>query len=323
MAGLGHDEKKRDGRCYDGHGETEQAMNDSPRISVIIPTYNRSAVLRHAIASVLAQSFGDFELLVVGDCCTDDSAGIVAGFGDPRIRWFNLPANSGHQSGPNNEGLRQARGELIAYLGHDDLWLPHHLQVLTAAIDSRADVVAGITEIVGPGEQRLDVAPNAAVFRSGIWLPPTGFMHRRLVSERVGGWRDYRELSVDPERVLIDSAIAAGFRLVLLPRLTAVKFPAAWRKNVYRAGSDGEQTRWLARIAAEPDIERREMVRLIHAGKQGQMHRIHPYRQLWRELGRGTLSWIASLIRRSRIRLAGKGARIDAARRRKGLPRRP
>src|ERR1043166_5723000 len=86
-----------------------------PRVSVIIATYNRSAVLRHAIASVRAQTFGDFELLVVGDGCTDDSAAAVAGFADPRIRWFNRAANSGHQSAPNNEGLRQARGELIAY----------------------------------------------------------------------------------------------------------------------------------------------------------------------------------------------------------------
>src|SRR5580693_3421541 len=99
-------------------------MSDSPRVSIIIATYNRSAVLRWAIVSALAQTFADFELLVVGDGCTDDSAAVVAGFPDPRVRWFNLPANSGHQSTPNNEGLRQARGELIAYLGHDDLWLP-------------------------------------------------------------------------------------------------------------------------------------------------------------------------------------------------------
>jgi Glycosyl transferase family 2 len=89
-------------------------MAAAPRVSVIIPTYNRSNVLRHAIASVLRQSFADYELLVVGDGCSDDSAAIVAGFADARIRWINLPVNSGHQSAPNNEGLRQARGELIA-----------------------------------------------------------------------------------------------------------------------------------------------------------------------------------------------------------------
>ena len=294
-----------------------------PRVSVIIATYNRSAALRHAIASVLAQTFTDFELLVVGDGCTDDSATVVASFGDARIRWTNLAANSGHQSAPNNEGLCQARGELIAYLGHDDLWLPHHLEVLTAAIDKGADMASGIAEIVGPDERRLDIAPAAAVFRPGVWLPPTGFMHRRLVTERLGGWRDYRELTVDPERDLVDRALAAGFRLVLLPRLTAVKFPAAWRCNAYGNRPDDEQANWLARIVSDPDIERHEMVRLIHAGKHGQMPRSRPYRQLWRELARETPAWFASYIRRARIRLAGKGAKIEAARRHKGLPPNP
>src|ERR1700741_1065499 len=87
-----------------------QITMTSPRVSVIIATYNRSSVLRYAIASVLEQSMGDFELLVVGDCCTDDSEEVVADIKDPRIRWINLPANSGHQSGPNSRGLQEARG---------------------------------------------------------------------------------------------------------------------------------------------------------------------------------------------------------------------
>lgn len=296
-------------------------MTTTPRVSVIIPTYNRSRVLRHAIASVLAQTFQDFELLVMGDCCTDDSAAVVAGFADPRVRWFNLAANSGHQSTPNNEGLRQAGGELIAYLGHDDLWMRHHLQTLTEAMDAGADIAAGITEVIGPGEVRLDIAPRTPTYHTRMGLPPTGLMHRRLVSERIGGWRDYRDLTMDPETDLVARAVAAGFKLALLPRLTAVKFPAAWRKNVYRAGDDSEQRHWLARIAAEPDIEQREVARLIYACKLGQMPRERPYRMLWQELARETPSWIASLFRRIRIPLAGKGAKINAARRFKGLGR--
>jgi len=297
-------------------------MNDGPRISVIIPTYNRSAVLRHAIASVLAQSFGDFELLVVGDCCTDDSAAVVAGFGDPRIRWLNLAVNSGHQSGPNNEGLRLARGELIAYLGHDDLWLPHHLQALTAAIDGGADIVAGLTEIVGSEGSRFDIAPQQLIYSPGIWLPPAALMHRRALVERIGGWRDYRELRIDPEADLIERAIAAGSKLVIMPRLTAVKFPAAWRKNIYRRADDSEQAAWLARITSDPKTEGHEMIRLIYAGKQGQMLRQRSYRQLWLDLAQGTLSMIRTRLRMLRNYLAGPGARIDAARRYKGLNRR-
>ncbi len=297
-------------------------MNPGPRVSVIIPTYNRSSVLRHAIASVLAQSFADYELLVVGDGCTDDSAAVVAGFADARIRWINLPANSGHQSAPNTEGLAQARGELIAYLGHDDLWLPHHLGVLVAGIDAGADLVASLNELIGPNESFIDVAPPGSSYRPGMSIAPSALMHRRQVTEGIGGWRDYREIALDPEAELCQRAVAAGFVLVILPRLTAIKFPAAWRRDAYRQGGDGEQAAWLAQIAGEPDIERREMVRLIYAGKLGKMSRLRPYRLLWGELARESLRRLCYRLR-ARYVLAGKGSRVDAARRYKGLARRP
>jgi glycosyltransferase involved in cell wall biosynthesis len=298
-------------------------MAAAPRVSVIIPTYNRSNVLRHAIASVLRQSFAGYELLVVGDACTDDSADVVARFADARLRWINLPANSGHQSAPNNEGLRQARGELIAYLGHDDLWLPHHLETLVGGIDAGADLVAGLNELVGPGERFFDIAPPTPIYRPGMSITPSSLMHRRQVSERIGGWRDYREIALDPEADLFQRAVTAGFALVILPRLTAVKFPAAWRRDAYRRGDDSEQAAWMARIATEDDIERREMVRLIYAGKRGQMSRMRPYRLLWAELWRESLRRLAFRLRIGRISLAAKGSRIDAARRYKGLNRRP
>ncbi|MEL7342884.1 MAG: glycosyltransferase family A protein, partial [Bacteroidota bacterium] len=102
-------------------------MSTSPLVSVIIPTYNYSSVLRCAIESVLLQTMTDFELWVIGDGCTDNSEQVVSDFKDPRIFWHNLPQNTGDQSTPNNWALDHARGDYIAYLGHDDLWLPNHL----------------------------------------------------------------------------------------------------------------------------------------------------------------------------------------------------
>ena len=93
------------------------AEHRSPHVTVVIPTYNYAGVLEYSISSVLDQTFRDFELLVVGDGCTDDSERVVRSIGDARVQWVNLPRNTGHQTGPNNEGLRRARGEVIAYLG--------------------------------------------------------------------------------------------------------------------------------------------------------------------------------------------------------------
>src|SRR3954468_6377757 len=111
-------------------------MPPQPTVSVIISTYNWSSVLRYAITSVLAQTFSDFELIVVGDCCTDDSEAVVRSFDDQRVGWHNLAQNCGSQFGPNNHGLSLARGPYIAYLGHDDLWHQDHLARLVCGIES-------------------------------------------------------------------------------------------------------------------------------------------------------------------------------------------
>src|SRR5262245_41215209 len=107
-----------------------------PAISVVTATFNRSHVLRLAIESVRRQTVSDWELIVVGDACTDDTAAVVAGFGDERIRFVNLARNHGEQSVPNNAGTELANGRYLAYLNHDDLWFSDHLETLRTALDS-------------------------------------------------------------------------------------------------------------------------------------------------------------------------------------------
>ena len=103
----------------------------APDVSVVIATYNWSSVLRYAIETALAQTLKDIEVLVIAVTArTDDSPELVASFHDPRLIWHNLPSNTGSQSTPNNTGIAMARGRYIAYLSHDDLWMPHHLERL-------------------------------------------------------------------------------------------------------------------------------------------------------------------------------------------------
>jgi glycosyltransferase involved in cell wall biosynthesis len=223
----------------------------TPRVTVLMATYNWSSVLPYSIGSALLQTLADFELLVLGDGCTDDSEQVVRGIDDPRVHWIDLPRH-GHQSGPNNEGIRRARGEYIAYLGHDDLWLPHHLEVLVAALDAGADVAHSAISVVP-----VDASPTHAAT-----LPPTSVAHRRAMIDRIGGWSDYRQLKVMPEQDLWQRAGRAGMRFTFVPRLTAIKFPAAWRRDVYRERPSHEQAAWLARIRSEPDLEMKELVRM-------------------------------------------------------------
>ena len=92
--------------------------------------------MRYAVESLLRSTIVDWELIVVGDACTDDTGDVVASFGDSRIQFYNMEKNCGEQSGPNNEGLRRARGEYVAFLSQDDLWFPDHLEKLLADSDT-------------------------------------------------------------------------------------------------------------------------------------------------------------------------------------------
>ena len=127
-------------------------VTEPPLVSIVIATFNRSAALRCALSSVSKQTVTEWETIVVGDCCTDDTADVVGSFDDPRIGFINLPVNFGEQSGPNNVGIERSRARLIAFLNHDDLWLPNHLEHSLVALHARcADLVFGPNLNIVPG----------------------------------------------------------------------------------------------------------------------------------------------------------------------------
>jgi glycosyltransferase involved in cell wall biosynthesis len=236
-----------------------------PSVTVVISTYNWSSVLPYSIGSVLRQTFADFELLVVGDGCTDDSEAVVGRVGDPRVKWINLPANTGHQSEPNNEGLRQARGQFIAYLGHDDLWLPHHLSCLVSALEEGADLAYGMSLLLEPEGCGRRPGPPEQKYQPGMWIPPTSVVHRRSVTDHVGGWRHYRELDTTPDVELWRRVYTANYRFAFVPRWTAIKFTAAARRDVYKIRPCHEQAAWSERIQSEDDCEIAELIRTVFA----------------------------------------------------------
>jgi len=226
----------------------------TPRVTVVLPTYNWATVLPFSIGSVLDQTFGDFELLVVGDCCTDESEAVVGAVRDERVRWINLPARVGHQAGPNNEGLRQARGEIVAYLGHDDLWLPRHLELL---LESERAFAHGHVVFVMPDEPPTITPARDWSYTHGAWIPPTSVVHRRDAALGVGGWRLPRVTgSLDPEADLWARIAERHGPPALEALATSVKLPAAHRRDVYRDRPHREQSAWLRRIREAGDPER-------------------------------------------------------------------
>ncbi len=110
-----------------------------PKISVLIPLYNSAAFIRETIDSVLAQTFSDFELLLMDDGSSDDTADIVRTYQDPRIRYERCPHDF---SGTFNRGVDIARGKYVALLDHDDMMVPRRLQMQYDFMESRPDIVA-------------------------------------------------------------------------------------------------------------------------------------------------------------------------------------
>lgn len=110
-------------------------MTATPRVSVVLPTYNCADHLGPAIESVLAQTYEDFELLVVDDASTDATAEVVARFqGDARVRHLRHEVNRG-PSAARNTGIHAATGELIAFIDADDHWAPGKLEAQVAAME--------------------------------------------------------------------------------------------------------------------------------------------------------------------------------------------
>lgn len=96
-------------------------------VSIIMPSWNTGKFIGESIQSVLNQTYKNWELIIVDDCSTDTTDEIVASFNDERIRYFRNDKNSGAAL-TRNRALREARGEWIAFLDSDDLWMPKKLE---------------------------------------------------------------------------------------------------------------------------------------------------------------------------------------------------
>ncbi len=232
-------------------------MNDqSPTVTVIVPTYNSSGTLRLSLETVLRQDFVDFEVWVVGDGCTDDSKTIVSSFGDRRLHWVNLSVNSGTPSMPRNEALHRARGRLVAYLGHDDLWFPWHLSELVDCIEKdNCDLAFSLGVMLGPeGVFGTFTLPKKAWDRRSA-ISPSNWMHRKNLIEVVGPWST--AIRIGDDRNFLQRILAANARLGFRQQLSVIKFPSVlWQ--MYSLTSNFPQSSYveaMRRNASELRLE--------------------------------------------------------------------
>jgi hypothetical protein len=174
-----------------------------PLVSIIMNVRNGAAFLREALDSVMAQTFADWELIVWDDCSTDDSAKIVGGYHDHRIRYFLSPDET-PLGEARDRAIQQAAGEWLAFLDQDDIWLPRKLESQMALADhDDVGIIYGRTVLFDSrrGDLRdydyaheFQLLPEgnifAALFRDACFIAMSSAVLRRSAVAEVGGIPD-------------------------------------------------------------------------------------------------------------------------------------
>ena len=115
-------------------------MNNSPLVSIVIPTYNHAPMLQRALATVVEQTYQNWNAIVVNNFSTDNTLEVVAAFNDPRIQCVNF-RNNGVIGASRNEGIALATGKYVAFLDSDDTWFTTKLEQCVEILESGSDLV--------------------------------------------------------------------------------------------------------------------------------------------------------------------------------------
>lgn len=227
-------------------------MDNQELISIIIATYNRSNVLQYTIKSVLRSSYNNWELIVVGDACTDDTGDVVASFRDDRIRFFNLENNFGEQSAANNYGLKVANGGHIAFLNHDDLWFYDHLEKgLLFLKEKNADLVANSTIAIYPDCKRIINLESDFLSAPVFWAPASSWIFKKELVRDVGYWKSYRESYLKPSQEWLVRCWEHRKKVVCNPAITVITIWSGVRKDVYKNREYRENEYYFNRICED------------------------------------------------------------------------
>jgi hypothetical protein len=174
---------------HEGHYRTP---DDNSLVSVIIPTWNRGSLLvNRTIPSIFKQTYQNFEIVIVGDCCTDNTAELLGAIDDPRLHFFNLPERGNYPnektalwqvagSVPKNKALEMCRGKWIAPLDDDDVFTENHIEKLLRFAQAqnlefvygklKMEVSPGVWKEKGFVKQRMSMQNSTTLFRSYIKL---------------------------------------------------------------------------------------------------------------------------------------------------------
>jgi glycosyltransferase involved in cell wall biosynthesis len=220
---------------------------DAPKVSAIIPCYNRAQFIAETVRSVLEQTYPNIELFVVDDGCTDGSREILETFGD-RLTILEHPGRENRgQSAGINLALSRVSGKYVGILDSDDLWLPQKIAEQVAFLESHRDIglVYGNGTAIDERGKRLYViyAPGheeknepAQVLMDCYFLVPNNSLVRREIFERIGGFDETLRAAQDHD---------AAIRIAEVARLAYVDKPwFSYRRHAHSISRRNAGLRW-------------------------------------------------------------------------------
>ncbi len=244
-----------------------------PKVSVIIATYNWSSALKLSITSALRQTIRDIEILVVGDGCTDDTADVVAQFNNKKLRYIGLEKNSGSQALPNSIGIEEAKAEFVAYLGHDDIWHPTHLETLFATQKNKnADFVYSCCICYGPPDTDIRMVygfPFRNTPQKTDFAPPSTVMHKKALGLKLGGWQHHKNIVFPVDYDFQRRAFEDGAQFAHTGRVTVFKCTAGWYRDAYKKRDVSRQQYFLYQLQKDPAFLEKELLQVIKAADHG------------------------------------------------------
>lgn len=176
----------------------------APRVSVVVPTYNRAADIGRCLDSLIRQTYRDFEVVICDDGSTDRTREVAESYSDRLDIAYHWAENFGGPARPRNAGLRLARGAYIAFLDSDDWWCSEKLAVSVACLDEGADLVYHDLYAVRSTRQRARWAKKrtfslkppiyADLLRKGNVVPNSSVVVRAEILRGVGGFSEDRGL---------------------------------------------------------------------------------------------------------------------------------
>jgi len=232
------------------------------KVTVLVPTHEHSGTLEVSVASALAQTERDFEVLIVGDGPTDEvrAAGERLAALDSRIKFIPFPKGERHGEASRHEVLKDAAGRIVCYLSDDDLWLPDHLETMLDLLSGDFLAHTRPTYTFPDGLTGLYEGSIRDMLEGRNHVPLSAMGHTVAAYRALPvGWSP-APLDIYTDLHMWQKFLSAGFRIEASPVPTAIHLSSMQRVSWSQDARREELDRWMRLVSTDPNAVRKALL---------------------------------------------------------------